>query len=333
MKKIVVSVVIPLYNSEKYIIKNIDNLLNQTFSNLEIIVVNDGSTDNSYNIVKNKYKEEIENDKLILIDQYNFGAPSARNKGMDFAKGEFITFIDADDYYDFNAIEKMYNKIIDDRSDIVISNSRVIDSNNKLIMEHYFYRHEDIYDLGHPEYYNCSPCPMGKLYKMDIIKKYNIRWDNLRMAQDVNFYMKYITFANSISFINDDICSYRILRDSISHKVNLNRLDLVRSINLVENFLKKHNKYDDKIKYLTIFKINHFSMQLSNSVKDYDGFIYRKFVTKYFFDELRKINLKEYNYNLITKKIIFKIKLKVYFKYYFPRISRIIFKLKNNASF
>jgi glycosyltransferase involved in cell wall biosynthesis len=96
-----VSVIIPLFNAEKYIIQCINSVLNQTYTAIEIIVVNDGSTDQSFEIVS-----QLKSDKLILINQKNAGASSARNAGLKIAKGKYIQFLDADDFLSTNKIEE-----------------------------------------------------------------------------------------------------------------------------------------------------------------------------------------------------------------------------------
>ena len=102
-KNIFFSVLIPLYNKEKYIKKTLDSILNQTFSNFEIIIINDGSTDKSCEII-----ESIKDDRIRLIHKKNGGVSSARNRGIGEAKGEFIAFLDADDEWLPNKLEKQY---------------------------------------------------------------------------------------------------------------------------------------------------------------------------------------------------------------------------------
>lgn len=104
MKK--VSVIVPVYNAEKYLEKCISSIANQTLDDIEILAINDGSKDNSLNVLDNlsiKYK-----DKIRVFDKSNGGAGSARNIGIDNATGEFIKFVDADDYLSLNILERMY---------------------------------------------------------------------------------------------------------------------------------------------------------------------------------------------------------------------------------
>lgn len=101
-----VSIIIPVYNNEQYIEKCIQSVLNQTFENFEVIVINDGSTDKSGEILEKLNREDS---RIILIEQKNQGVAVARNRGMNKATGKYITFVDGDDYLKNNYIEKMYN--------------------------------------------------------------------------------------------------------------------------------------------------------------------------------------------------------------------------------
>ena len=115
MKNPLVSVIIPIYNVEKYINKTINSVINQTYKNLEIILVNDGATDNSLEICK-KYNEI--DSRIMIIEKENGGLSSARNAGLDVAKGEYISLIDGDDFIESHFIEYLLSLIIKSEADI-----------------------------------------------------------------------------------------------------------------------------------------------------------------------------------------------------------------------
>lgn len=122
-----ISVIIPVYNGEKYIKRCINSLINQTYKNIEIIIINDGSKDNSINIIK----EISEKDKrIIIIDKENQGVSIARNAGIEKASGDYIMFVDVDDWVKTNMIEQMYKVIKKENVDIVKCNS-INEFNNK----------------------------------------------------------------------------------------------------------------------------------------------------------------------------------------------------------
>ena len=113
-----ISIIVAVYNVEKYLKRSLDSILNQSYKNIEVIIVNDGSTDNSRNICE-KYAELYSNIKVIHKE--NGGLSSARNIGIENATGEYIGFVDSDDYISSNMFEEMYNRIIESDSDIAIS--------------------------------------------------------------------------------------------------------------------------------------------------------------------------------------------------------------------
>ena len=112
-----VSVIVPIYNVEKYLEKCINSLLSQTLEDIQIILVNDGSKDNSGNIAK-EY-EQNNKDRVIYVEKENGGLSDARNYGLKYATGDFIAFLDSDDYIEKNAYEEMYNKAIEENADYV----------------------------------------------------------------------------------------------------------------------------------------------------------------------------------------------------------------------
>ena len=110
-----VSAIIPVYNVEKYICECIESVINQTYKNLQIIIINDGSIDNSKNLC-NKYANK--DNRIIIVNKKNGGAASAKNIGIDIAEGDYIAFLDGDDYLNLDAIEYMVNLIENYNSDI-----------------------------------------------------------------------------------------------------------------------------------------------------------------------------------------------------------------------
>ena len=118
MNLCIVTIIIPVYNTERYLRQCLDSVINQTFKDFECICINDGSTDNSYNILK-EYVQKDNRFTVINLPE-NKGQGNARNKGINIAKGKYITFIDSDDWVKENHIEQLYNNITKYNSDIVI---------------------------------------------------------------------------------------------------------------------------------------------------------------------------------------------------------------------
>ncbi len=127
-----ISIIIPIYNAERHIGQCLDSVVNQTYKNLEIICINDGSTDDTASIL-NEYKEKDK--RIILINQNNMGNSISRNIGLNKVTGKYLFFVDADDYLMLNIIEKLYNTIIMTKANFVISATKVIlESDNQSLV-------------------------------------------------------------------------------------------------------------------------------------------------------------------------------------------------------
>ena len=258
-----ISIIVPVYNCEKTISALIQSIKKQTYIDFEVILVNDGSTDNTeYEAIK-----EINNDcRFFIVNQENSGAPIARNNGLIKAKGEYIYLCDADDVLAPQCLEKLFNTIIREQSDIAIARYSRFEKN---IEESYNHKELPIkaeeLSVEYRAYFH-DPIPGTKLYKKDIIDKYNIRFADVKIAQDLNFYLKYINCTNKISDIEDIVYYYRITAGSISRTYKLeNLLDVKKSFYDVLNFMKTNEicpNYDVKRKYLEYVKMINYVGQL-----------------------------------------------------------------------
>ena len=161
MDEKIISVIIPVYNSAKYIENTLISLEQQTMKKFEVILINDGSKDESVSIIK-KYIDKSKMD-IKLINQFNQNAAVARNRGIEIAKGKFLYFIDSDDYLtDDNIFEKMINEIQD--NELLIGNYYYIDLNNNKIGK-YKYENDLLNYNNKYKYSNISPVPSNKLFK------------------------------------------------------------------------------------------------------------------------------------------------------------------------
>ena len=235
-----VSVIVPVYNVEKYLEKCLDSLVNQTLKDIEIIVVNDGTLDNSQDII-DKYKKKYPK-KIISIIKENGGQGSARNMGLDIATGEYIGFVDSDDWVNLTMYEKMYEKAIKNKSDVVICDM------------------SDVYS-DHKVYYNCtkydsffektgSAC--NKIFKKTLIN--DIRFLPKIWYEDFNFVVKLLLQTNKISTISKDYY-YCLCRDgSTMHNNNsLKNLDILIAMDDIIDYSKKNNLYNKSLIEYLIF--------------------------------------------------------------------------------
>lgn len=234
MKK--VSVIIPVYNSEKYISKCLDSVLNQTYQNVEIIVINDGSKDNSIKILK-EYEKKYEN--IILIDKKNEGVSKTRNLGINKATGDYIMFIDNDDFIDEDYIET-YMKNSD--YDIVIGSYKRIDNNNKLLFK---------YNLNENSRWTkyVVLAPWAKLYKKDFIIKNKIEFIDFKIGEDVYFNLLCYSKTDNIKIINDFKYSWFYNNESVS---NTSQRGLNKSVDitvLLDKVIKIIDMDDEYNKY------------------------------------------------------------------------------------
>ncbi len=304
-----ISVIIPNYNNSKYLKKCIESVLNQNYKDYELIIVDDGSTDDSVDIIKKYTKHK----NVIFYKQNNLNAAIARNRGIELSKGEYLFFLDSDDYlYSNDVFEKLINGI--KNNDLVIGNYDIIDENDSFVNEYKVNEEKNIIDVDNVYKYSMiSPVPSNKLYKRSIIEKYNIYFSNVRIGQDLHFYLKYLACSDNINIIEDKIYNYRVVNSGMSKTINNNLFDIVKCFDEVKKFYILNNKKDlyDKYIILTLLKNYHVQMKKYIDVKDKT---FRKSILlffKYYYNELD--TSKAYDKNILNKynKLINK-KIKLY---------------------
>ena len=214
-KKSLVSVIVPVYNGSKYIAGCITQVLRQTYKNIELIIINDGSVDNTMEIVNNFASNE---NRLIILSQENKGVSSARNTGLKRAKGDFITFVDVDDLIETNFIERLYFSFFDD-IDIVVSKFTFEDEERRPIirdttfLDATFYIDVN-YDFKEP-FQQLSVA--GVMFRSSILQ--GVLFDTeLSIGEDALFFNEILLKTNKLRFISDKIYIYVIHRESAMHK-------------------------------------------------------------------------------------------------------------------
>ena len=238
-----ISVIVPVYNVEKYIGKCLDSLVNQTLKDIEVIVVNDGSPDDSQKII-DKYAAKYKNVKSYI--KKNGGISDARNYGLKYAKGEYIAFVDSDDYVDNTMMEKLYNKAIEGSYDVVECNLHMVDERDRLIKDVYHTLSKNINSLdGKKEYMlDMYTSVWNKIYKKSLFD-YGIRFKKGVWFEDVEFLYKLIPFVKTIGFVNENLYYY-VQHDGSITKTFDNRLFCyVDNWNGVVEFYKENNLYDE----------------------------------------------------------------------------------------
>lgn len=262
MKK--VSVIIPVYNVENYLRKCLNSLVNQTLKDIEIIVVNDGTTDNSQEII-NEYVKKYPK-KVVSIIQENGGQGAARNTGLLHAKGEYIGYVDSDDYVEENMYEELYKKAKEEDSDIVICGNNVVKENYELFSK------EDVdkeFLLGKMAVWN-------KIYKKNIIVDNKIQFRSKVWYEDLDFTMKVYFSSKKISYVDKPLYNYLLREGSTMNNNNIKRnLELIEAFDSLIDYCKDkkiYNKAKDEIEFLCIYHMYIFAttrvLNTNNKYKD-----------------------------------------------------------------
>lgn len=215
---ILVSVIVPVYNVEKYLSACVESIINQTYRTLEIILIDDGSTDNSGRTCDNYASID---ERIIVIHQDNKGLSEARNAGLARCTGSYIAFIDSDDFYENDAIEYMLQKALDNNVPMVVAGLRLIDNLGKPINpeESDFTLSEEIiteYEFWNRRHYHMQCVTVyTKLYRRDIIESLKFKY---RVHEDQAFLLYVIPKCTEILYSSKIIYNYRQLSSSLIHK-------------------------------------------------------------------------------------------------------------------
>lgn len=254
-----VSVIIPVYNMEKYLNECLDSIVNQTLKDLEIICVNDGSTDNSSKILK----EYANNDSRInIINQENKGLASARNTGLEHVNGDYIYFIDSDDYIEITALEKLYNLSQEKNLDLIIFKLANFDDKTKKTNYHYsdmpflldIDREVFTYHDFEEYLFKVDVTVYTKFFKKELI--INDRFPDGLIFEDNAFYYDYIFDAKRIFFLDTCLHYRRIRDDSIISLVDKNHTDIIEIYKVIYKKFKDRKIYDKYREKLFMRKID-----------------------------------------------------------------------------
>ena len=320
MKKI--SVIIPIYNAEKYITDCLDSVINQTYKNLEIILINDGSKDNSGKICDEYAQIDT---RITVVHNENKGVSYSRNYGIKISTGEYILFIDSDDRIKTNYIYELINANKDNQYDLVICNMKNIYINsNNIIEENVSIETEKLSNILKNDYVYLQellPYPFLKLYKAEIIKKNNIYFpEHICAGEDQIFNFQYYRFVKSYKFINK-VLHYYFHRDNNSLSQIYNEKTLKMSLEKLEkekNFFELLGIKDKEIVFNThvIDLIQCFViMEGKHSYRRFKEVIVllkeKLYKTNKYYNKKREIIIK-----LINNNIYFPIYCYYLFKYY-----------------
>lgn len=250
MEKVKVSVIVPIYNVEKYLKRCVESLINQTYKNIEILLIDDGSTDSSAEICN---KLETVDSRIKVYHKENGGLGSARNYGYKYAKGEYILFLDSDDYIELNTIENMmkYREY-----DIVCCGFDRVDEETKKVYSQEMIKMPfdelEITDKMIIETAFLSPSGWGKLFKKELLS--NIKFsEDKRAIEDTLFYLEIIPKAKKIKYIKEILWHYMVRKNSLIMSITEEKADLFEKnlLEVKEKYIE--NNFDKaKFEFLTI---------------------------------------------------------------------------------
>jgi len=275
MEKPKISIVVAAYNVEGYIEKCLESLIAQSIKEIEILVINDGSRDNTVNIAN----EFTKRDKRVrVISQENGGLSAARNTGINHASGEFIAFVDGDDYLDKSMYENLYKKIIPGNIDLVVCGFKKVwlDEGASKLREKEYYFNKDLLNGDVLENFLCKHdepfvVAWNKLYRTEIIKENELYFENRAFFEDVGFMPRYLYFCNSIEVVNEALYYYIQREGSITRSYNpIIDESLVNTMNVLKTFFKEssYEKFCGVVEArLWIYLIN-YSLENKKSVKE-----------------------------------------------------------------
>ena len=240
-----ISIIIPVYNVEIYLERCIESVINQTYRDLEIILIDDGSTDKSGEIC-DSYADTDR--RIVVAHQENAGPSAARNRGLDIAKGEYIGFVDSDDYIDADMYQVMYNRAIESGCDIVECNLRHIYKNindtEKVIQYH---NKKNLICFGRGVVWN-------KLYRNALIRNAGVRFPTgLASCEDMEFYIKLVPHCNNYEYV--DIAPYNYVQRKISlyNESNERTRHVFQALININEYYKQNGIYNEYYAVLEFF--------------------------------------------------------------------------------
>lgn len=254
-----ISIVIPCYNVEDSVERCILSIKNQTYENIEAIFVDDGSTDNTRNAINEAIKDD---DRIIYIYKENAGPSAARNFGIEKATGEYICFVDSDDYIERDYVEQLYDNLIANDSDISICYfNRVYEDKTTL-------------NIVKSDYTNIirHPAPWNKLYKISLFKQNNIRFPVGKWYEDLNAFSKLLLMSSKVSIVEKPLYNYIQNDSSIMHTYDDRIYDSFDVTEDIENFARKHNIFEenfDKLEYINAYHVLVGTMYRASFKEDF----------------------------------------------------------------
>jgi glycosyltransferase involved in cell wall biosynthesis len=295
-----ISVIVPVYNGEKYINNCIKSICSQTIKDIEIIIVDDGSIDNTYAILCDIKNTDA---RIVLHKQNNQGQSVARNIGIEMAHGDYIAFIDSDDLIECDMLERLYSFAVDKECQIVCCGYLFVDEKNKILKKKTKYETTLMFDDSIFKdavlVNNIKSVPWNKLYLRSLIVENKIKFLVGSLNEDFLFTIQASFHSKKVGFINTPLYKATVNPNSISRKMtNKNLVDMLRVLDQARIFLLKNDVYE---KYEQIYKISFVkfinfhlfnALHRTNNIKEWLNEIKKTKYEKYYNDVKKYLPLK-----------------------------------------
>lgn len=287
-----ISIIIPIYNTEQYIQQCLNSIVNQTLQDIEIICVNDGSTDNSLKIIEQYAKKDT---RIKVVTQKNKGQSAARNAGLNIANGEYIGFVDSDDFIEPNMYEKLYKNAVLNNSDVAMCSIKVLEP-DKTYNTNDSYFSLKIFDKNFDNrtfsYLDCKNflfricvVPWNKIYKRSFLQTNSIYFIPKLNFEDNVFTLDVLLKSKKISLIRDSLIIYRRLSNtSLTTHEDEKKLDLFKVLKEQEKLLQKNKEF---------YILNNYFYRHKKNTLEY---WYKKIKDEKVKQQYQKQLLNEYNY-------------------------------------
>lgn len=294
-----ISIIVPVFNEEKYISTTLDSIINQNFDDYEVIVVDDGSTDDTCKIVE----EKLSNSSLPhkIIHQENSGVSVARNKGIKESTGDYIVFVDGDDYILSNHLSELYNPEYD------FSLIQMVKKDNDKLSDVHFYEVDEIDSIDFIKHELEMKIPFNFVqlsFKSDIIKNHNLKYrDDICYGEDTDFALRALFYGNKIKISNEITYYYIQHQESLINTSKLKRFDYIPVLEDLAEFYKKNNRPD-------LVQLIHESRIPKAIFGNMNYFFYNDYAYDEVIEKMKELDLFDKLSNFKgDKKFAFKIKL------------------------
>lgn len=330
------SIIIPVYNADKYLAKCLDTIINQTFKNLEIILVDDGSTDNSKEIIKSYMEKDS---RIIAFFKNNEGVSATRNLGIINSTGDYITFVDADDWINLNLYEEALEKVQENTCDIVLYSYVKQYTTNHQVTEMLPFKSEEILDkdkifndliLNLIAYEDeTKESIMGSIwrciFKSDLIKNNNLYFDtSMDYAEDLIFCLNAFKQSNSMYILNKPLYNYRFNESSVTAKYSLAHFEKQLIIHKKIKEVFKDTTNNKLINRINIMMLRYIINGITHVCNANNSFIEKYKTIKKILNNERTVDIRN-NYTIKSKK--YKI-----LQYNFPLITYLLIDIVNKKT-